>query len=284
MMKISVIIVVRNEAEYIGNLLKALTQQTSGDFEVIIVDNGSNDGTGEIVQSFKDGRIKYFSEPAKCGLASLRNFGIMKASAKYIFFTDGDCLPTRHWLEEGLTVLETGEYVGVEGATFYETQQEITVSDYYTHNLIGGMYMTCNMGYTRAILEKVNYFDPIFRYGYEDREMAFRILKFGKIFFSKNMLVAHQMKKLTIKALFNRAKWSENMVDFIKRHKTYPRLNKHFLFPERLLIIFCPFILIFAVSYRNFHDIIIGFFKYIAYIYERIIIWRAAIKNRILVI
>jgi len=283
-MKVSVIVIVKNEAKFINCLLEALTQQTYQGFEIIIVDNASSDGTKEIIHSSRDNRIKYLHEPSQCGLASLRNLGIQRAAGDYIFFTDGDCVPARNWLEQGLKVLETGEYVGVEGMTFYESQSEVTVSDYNTHQFMAGQFMSCNIAYRRDILEKVNCFDPVFKYGHEDRDLAYRVLQLGKIYFSSHMLVSHQKKRLTAKALFNRAKWSENAVDFIKRHKTHPGLKKRVLYPQRLIIIFCPFILIFSVSYRTLYDLRLGFFKYISYIYERILIWKAAARNKIFII
>jgi len=284
LMKASVIVVAKDEVKFIGNLLKALSQQSYQDFELIIIDNGSTDRTKEIIRSCGDARTRYFSEPSRCGIANLRNSGIEKASGSYIFFTDADCMPTKYWLEEGLKILETGEYVGVEGKTYYETQQETTVSDYNTHQFVAGEFMSCNIAYRRDILEKINYFDPIFRNGHEDRDLAFRALRFGKIYFSQHMLVSHQKKRLTIKALLNKARRSDNIVDFIKKHKSHPRLKMNILYPERLFVIFCPFVLIFAVSYRSVYDFILVFFKYIFYIYERVIIWKAAIRNRIFII
>lgn len=283
-MKVSVIIIVRNEAKFIRGLLDSLISQSYQDFEIIMIDNGSKDETAEQVKTFQDKRIKYFYEVSICGIAALRNLGIKKSSGKYIFFTDGDCVPSRYWIEEGLKALETEDCFGVEGKTYYESQQEITVSDYNTRQFAAGEFMSCNVGYRRDILEKVNFFDNIFKYGHEDRDLAYRVLKLGKIHFSPHMLVAHQKKKLTIQALFSRAKRVENAVDFIKKHKVYPRIKKKILYPDRFLIIFCPWVLVFAVSYRDFYDLILGFFKYVCYIYERILIWKTALRNRIFVI
>jgi glycosyltransferase involved in cell wall biosynthesis len=283
-MNISVVIIVKNESRYIKNCLEALFKQSYQDFEIIVIDNGSTDGTGEIINSLEDKRIKYFCEPSKYGIALLRNLGIKKTMGKYIFFTDGDCMPSKHWLEEGLKVLESGEYVGVEGKTYYEYQYKITISDCNTHQFIAGEFMTCNVAYTRNILEKVNYFDPLFTYGHEDRDLAFRVIKFGKIHFLQDMLVSHQKKKLSVKTLFNRAKRIENMVYFIKKHGEYTNTYKNILYPENLRAILCPPLLILSRSYGTFHDLMFGFFTYVYFIYERVLIWKAAIKNRIFII
>lgn len=284
-MKISVVIIIKNESKYINNCLEALFEQSYQDFEIIVIDNGSTDGTEEIILDLsKNRKIKYFYKPSECGIAELRNSGIKKAVGEYIFFTDGDCIPSKYWLEEGLKVLETEKCIGVEGKTYYESQQKVTVSDYNTHNLVAEGYMTCNIAYARNVLEKVNYFDPAFKYGHEDRDLAFRVKKFGNICFSRYMLVFHQKKKLSVKGLFCRAKRAENMVYFIKKHGKYTDVYKNILYPKTLLFILCPPLLILTDSYLALSDLIFGFFKYISFVYERIFIWKAAIKNRIFII
>ncbi len=283
-MKISVVIVVKNEERFIRSLLGSLLRQSYEEFELIIIDNNSTDKTSSIIKSFSDQRIKYFFESSSCGLARLRNLGISKAKGEYIFFTDGDCAPDKHWIEEGLKVLETGEYVGVSGKTYYESEGEVTVSDCNTHQFVDGQFMSCNVVYRRDILERVNYFDPVFEYSHEDRDLAYRVLKVGKIYFSADMLVAHKKKRLSIEGLLNRAKRTVNEVDFIKRHKKHPRLKGFIFYPRRLLIIFCPIVLIFVVSYRGPYDLIYGFLKYFVYIYERFLIWKAALRNKIFII
>ncbi|MDO8140932.1 MAG: glycosyltransferase family A protein, partial [Candidatus Brocadiales bacterium] len=246
---------------------------------------GSTDGTEEIVLNLsKNRKINYFYEPSECGIAELRNFGIKKVIGEYVFFTDGDCIPSKYWLEEGIKVLEIEGCVGVEGKTYYESQQKVTVSDYNTHNLVAEGYMTCNIAYARNVLEKVNYFDPAFKYGHEDRDLAFRVKKFGNICFSRYMLVFHQKKKLSVKGLFCRAKRAENMVYFIKKHGKYTDVYRNILYPKTVLFILCPPLLILTDSYLALSDLIFVFFKYLSLIYERIFIWKAAIKNRIFII
>lgn len=283
-MKISVVLIVKNEAKYIKDCLDALFRQTVRDFEIVVIDNGSTDGTGEIIGGFSDERIRSFHAPALQGVAELRNRGVEKAAGDYIFFTDGDCVPNRHWLEEGLNALESKEYVGVEGKTYYEAPQMVTVSDWNVRQLVPGEYMTCNVAYSRSVLEKVNLFDPAFQHGHEDRDLAFRVLKHGRIFFSQEMIVSHQRKKLTVKALFHRARRAENKVYFIKKHGRPAGMAGMFLYPQRLLAIACPPLLFLTSSYRSPYEILLGFLKYFSYIYERLLIWRGAVKHRILVL
>jgi glycosyltransferase involved in cell wall biosynthesis len=282
--KASVVMVVRNESKRIKYCLEALLQQSWQDFEIVIIDNRSTDGTDKIVHSFEDKRIKYYYESAECGLAGLRNLGLNIAIGDYVFFTDGDCVAEKHWLEEGLKNLARAGYVGVEGRTFYESQNEISVSDCNTRQMSPGHYMTCNVAYDRKILDKAGYFDPVYKYAHEDRDLAYRVMRYGKIGFSQEMLVFHQEKKLKIGALFNRAKRAENMVYFIKKHGKNGKIPIKILYPRHLLVIFFPPLLIFTNNYRTVSDLLFGLFKYFSFVYERLIIWKAACKNRVFIV
>jgi len=283
-MKVSIAIIAKNESRYIGDCLKALLGGTYQEFEIVVIDNGSTDGTKDVVASLKDARIRYFYEPTICGISRLRNLSIKKTTGKYIFFTDADCIPCRHWIEEALRVLETGECAGINGRTHYDTDQKITILDYNTRQSAEGEFMTCNIAYSRDALERAGYFDPAFMYGHEDRDMAFRIMKLAKICFSKDMIVSHQRKTLTVKGLFNRAKRIGDKVYHIKKHGKDDEVYKNILCPQNLVIVLCPPLLILTESYTSLRDLLLALVKYASLVYQRFIIWKAAIKYRIFII
>jgi len=283
-MKVSVVLIVLNERKHIKRCVDALLRQSFLDYEIIVIDNGSIDGTGEIIESYDDVKIKYFVENAKCGLSILRNYGIAKSRGEYVFFTDGDCIPNKYWLDEGVRILQDNKYAGVEGKTYYESANT-TISNMVIESY-KGFYMTCNIGYRREVLDKINYFNPLFTYGHEDRDLALRALECGEICFSEEMIVVHQFKKLSIKGLFALARRAENMVDLLKINGrgSGGELRNNILYPKNLIIIVFPPLLILGKTYRSRHDLMIAFFQYFAYIYERIIIWKAAIRNHIFIL
>lgn len=88
-MKVSVIIPVFNGEKYINKCLDSLVNQTLKDIEIIVVDDGSTDNTKEIVNSYKDKRIKYYFRENK-GQATARNYGLSLAKGLYISFIDSD--------------------------------------------------------------------------------------------------------------------------------------------------------------------------------------------------
>ena len=88
---LSIIVPVYNMAGMIGRCLGSIFNIPSLDFEVLVVDDGSNDGTGDVVREFvlKDSRIFYLYNQHS-GVSTARNLGIGNASGDYILFIDAD--------------------------------------------------------------------------------------------------------------------------------------------------------------------------------------------------
>ncbi len=103
---VSVIIPVYNAQDYIGECLDSLVKQTLKDFEVIIVDDCSTDGSCEIVKSFGD-KFKVLTLSKNSGCPSLpRNFALAAARGEYVYFLDADDLLSETALEELYKVAE----------------------------------------------------------------------------------------------------------------------------------------------------------------------------------
>lgn len=112
---VSVIIPTFNMASFLSQAIQSVLNQTFSDFELIVIDDGSNDNTKSVVHSFNDVRIEYVYQENK-GLSGARNTGLRLASGKYIAFLDADdlFLPDKlavqsKYLEEHL---EVGVVVG----------------------------------------------------------------------------------------------------------------------------------------------------------------------------
>lgn len=89
MVKVSVIVPVFNVEKYIKECIESICNQTLRDIEIIVIDDGSEDNSIQIVKSFNDSRIKIIRK-ANGGLSSARNLGIRKAVGEYISFIDSD--------------------------------------------------------------------------------------------------------------------------------------------------------------------------------------------------
>lgn len=89
--EISIIIPVYNVEKYLARCLDSVLGQTFDDFEVILLNDGSTDSSGEICREYaaKDGRIKLFSQTNQ-GLSMARNNALQQAQGRYIYFLDSD--------------------------------------------------------------------------------------------------------------------------------------------------------------------------------------------------
>lgn len=87
---------VYNSENYLKEAISSVLNQTVQNFELIIINDGSTDKSEEIIQSFNDSRIKYYSQ-SKQGVAAARNKGLELSEGEYIVFQDSDdiSLPIR---------------------------------------------------------------------------------------------------------------------------------------------------------------------------------------------
>ena len=95
----SIIIPTYNRANLISKAIQSVIDQTYGNWELIIVDDGSIDNTEEVVRSFKEPRIKYFKKKHE-ERSIARNFGTEKANGTYLSFLDDDDYYLPEFLEE----------------------------------------------------------------------------------------------------------------------------------------------------------------------------------------
>lgn len=109
---ISVVIPVYNGEKTIRETIESVINQTFEDFELIVIDDGSQDSTLEIVKSIPDSRLKVFSFP-NAGLAASRNRGIKLACGDYISFIDADDLWIPDKLESQLQALQDNPQAAV---------------------------------------------------------------------------------------------------------------------------------------------------------------------------
>lgn len=99
--EVSVIIPVHNGADYIGDTMKCILNQTYKDMEVIVIDDGSTDNTAQIIRELQKEHVKLhycYQEKSNAGVA--RNYGIRQAKGKYLLFLDGDDLFEENLVEE----------------------------------------------------------------------------------------------------------------------------------------------------------------------------------------
>lgn len=135
---ISVIIPVYNVEKYLKNCIDSVIAQTYKNIEIILVDDGSQDGCGVICDEYveKDSRIKVFHKE-NGGLSDARNVGIEQATGKYITFIDSDdCVSSEYveYLHELLTKNNTK--ISIAAHTVVSNKKRINFGEGYIENVL----------------------------------------------------------------------------------------------------------------------------------------------------
>lgn len=197
---VSVVIPVFNAQNTIAHVVQSLLSQTySGAVEVIIVDDGSTDQTGEILQSFPE--IRYIKQ-INSGPASARNRGAADSRGDIILFTDSDCIAHKDWISqiiEGFKDCRVGAVCGSYGIANPQNllarciQSEIS----YRHRVLMPVYPRAfgsyNVGIRREVFFSVGGFNEFYRQASgEDNDLSYKIINKGwLIYLNKLALVDH---------------------------------------------------------------------------------------------
>ena len=115
---VSVILTAYNEDMFIRRSVNSILGQTFEDFELLLIDDGSTDSTWEIMQEFKDPRIRQH-QLARIGRSRVLNYGLSLARGKHIALMDADdeSLPER--LENQVAFLDSNPTISILGTTYY---------------------------------------------------------------------------------------------------------------------------------------------------------------------
>lgn len=220
-MKVSVIVVCYNERVNIGCCLQSLVdlQYPQEDYEILVVDNNSEDGTQEIIRGFQKDhpRIRLFINQER-GIASSRNMGIKRAAYPYVAFTDADCQVPPEWLGVMVDGFKRHreyypELVAAGGtneapagvSSFYDSVNIVlktllgnrgsTQGREFSQDRLVDHIPTLNILYDKAMIISAGGFDEDFRFVCEDPELNHRLVKSNhKIVYLKDSRVSHRFR------------------------------------------------------------------------------------------
>lgn len=106
MPKVSVCIPTYNRSQYLKYSIECVLNQTYPDFELIVCDDGSPDDTAEVVQSYRDPRIRYIRHPQNIGRSRNMRSGFEAATGEYFIKFDDDDGLTAEFLEKTVNILD----------------------------------------------------------------------------------------------------------------------------------------------------------------------------------
>jgi glycosyltransferase involved in cell wall biosynthesis len=186
MPKVSVIIPAYNQSRYLSQAVSSVLAQSMGDWEALIVDDGSTDNTGEVARSFSDPRIRYIYQENR-GLSGARNTGIRNSAASYISFLDSDDLFLPQKLELLLGEMERHPEIGLAAGQAIPVNEEgrVVGKTFSTplpergeRLLLGNPLHVGSVLLRREWQERAGFFDETLR-SYEDWEMWLRLALLG---------------------------------------------------------------------------------------------------------
>ncbi len=112
---VSVVMPVYNREKYVADAIKSILNQSFTDLEFIIIDDGSNDSTYDILQSFNDKRIRIIRKDQNRGNYSARNEGMKMAKGKYICVMDSDDVALPDRIQVQYSFMEANKQIGLCG-------------------------------------------------------------------------------------------------------------------------------------------------------------------------
>ena len=281
-MLVSIIIPTSNGAQTLGRVLRSVLSQDYENMEILIIDNGSEDNTEEVVQglmSESNREIRYYKYQHKLGHAGAINEGIKRALGKMIIVLHDDVvLCQNNWVSSMIRLFED-QKVGVASSLFITDPKDLKGIDrVFSYVYILGwhepnnnlqvqpvMYTGLNNDMIRGeVIERIGLLDNTYKYGMHDLDFSEKVRRYGwnivlnpKVH-AKHLLSFYQrsLKSHLIKA------WQYGFPSYLmmRRYGYLPNLD-NLLFFLMLILFFASFILPFKfVLFTTFILLTFSFF------------------------
>ena len=236
--KVSIVIPTFNRKDLLKKTLKSLFNQTcpKDKYEIIVCDDGSTDGTEEIVRELikKSPCVLRYYKQKNRGVASAMNLGISNAKGDIIGFTGDDCIVSPTWIEQAAPYFEDEKIGGIQGIIEAQVDKANKLEKIFkfryavTHTEDVDWYAGANMFFRKKAIIEVGCFDLEVVWG-EDTDLAYKVKRRGyEILFceKKNaMIVYHAVTYIGYLKFFKSLKKYEFSALHVKRH---PEIRKSF--------------------------------------------------------
>ena len=212
---VSIIIPIKNRANYLPNLIQNLSNLSYPEYEVIIVDDCSTDNTKDLLKEYP---VRNISLERSVGSAKARNIGIKEAKNDIIALTDSDCFVSRNWLKELVPFLNKYDVVGGK-VIFYDDIEKKLNPAIHDETVLSkdspvNFLNTSNVVFKKDIWKKTGGF---LDYRLEDVEFSWRLLKKDyKLFYIPKGLVIHHGTRTPF----------QNFKKYLQYGKSYSKLSK----------------------------------------------------------
>lgn len=225
----SIIIPLYNKETFIENTIQSILDQTFQDFEIIIVNDGSTDGSEEKILQFEDSRIYYFSKKNE-GASTARNYGIEKANSDFITFLDAD----DYWYPGFLKTMfeniskepdqkvfsaaiefDTSKKTIPAQYSISKTNKDFQIVNYFKASLKETVLCTSCAVFHKTVFTEAGNFDIKIKSG-QDTDLWIRIGLIYPVVFSSKILARYVYDS---ESLSKNTKFIKEKMDFLKFEK-----------------------------------------------------------------
>jgi glycosyltransferase involved in cell wall biosynthesis len=233
---VSVTMPAYNAEKYIKETIESVLNQSFRDFELIIVNDASTDGTKDVVLSLNDPRIRYYENDVNSGIVATRNHCLRRSAGKYIAVLDSDDISMPDRLEKQVKFLEANTGYGLCG-TFYRVidsdgnpSVNIEVPTSFPDIKTFLVFNTC-FCHSSVMIRRELINESGFTTGYdiiEDYEMAYRLSEMTKLanlpefltqyrVHGKNQTISNAVKVLSLRKKLDARILNDLQIEFTER-------------------------------------------------------------------
>lgn len=227
--KVSVIIPVYNSEKYVEETIMSVLNQTYSNIEVIIVDDGSTDLSGDICDRFaaEDNRVVVFHRE-NMGPSSARNYAIEMSSGTYILPVDSDDIIAEAYIEEAVSIIEANCDIGIvycKAELIGDKTGLWNIPQYSLPEMLIGNCIFATAMFRKADWKKVGGYSELMQNGIEDYDFWLSILGIGK--------AVYQIPKVLFfyrKHTGSRSELYESNIELVKRMESIKYFRHRDLF------------------------------------------------------
>jgi len=248
--RVSIVVCARNAEDDLVECLESLAAQDYRDIEIVVVNDASNDATGDLARRFQERAARdviLISNLANLGVAGSRNVGIGRAGGEITAFTDADCVAAPDWISELVKGYDFGEASAVGGSISDPPRLNYWQLADKSSNFVAraegpvGYIQGCNMSFDSAVLKK-HMFNAEIKYGYEEALLCDSLVEEGaRIYFRPQAVVLHKHRSAPAGLLKQKYLRGLSSIWYRKTRKKFPIFKRHLaLLLAVLALVFSP--------------------------------------------
>ncbi len=208
MKKTSIYIPCFNAASTIACCLEAVLKQDYPVEEIVVVDDGSSDGTGQIAGRYP---VRLLRHQYNLGLACARNTAIKSIESEYIAALDADCIPESTWLSSLMRGFDNPNIAGAGGklvedniSSVFDLWRSVHMRQYWDDPLRPPEFLFgSNTVFSKKALSLVGFYNEQLKNNYEDVDLSRRLSSLGYGLSYQPQAVCHHLKKDDLASLLN---------------------------------------------------------------------------------